>query len=229
MQSTEMEKTIEIPLELREKVYTQIKEAILNRELQSGMKLTIDLLSKMFNVSPTPIKEALVALEREGLIENKPRRGAFVTTLTLRDVEEIYSLKEVLEGLTGKRAVDKVSELHISKLNNILKESEKCLRTNDFLKYEDLDTQFHSTIREIADDKRLEYFISILNSQIKLVIPVSSILQGRMESSLQEHRKILSSLERKNSQSAEFYCREHIKLEKETALSELKFRGVKIK
>ncbi|MGC9064586.1 MAG: GntR family transcriptional regulator, partial [bacterium] len=93
-----MEEKIENPLELREKVYSQIKEAILNRELQSGMKLTIDLLSKMFNVSPTPIKEALVALEREGLIENKPRRGAFVTTLTLRDIEEIYSIKEVLEG-----------------------------------------------------------------------------------------------------------------------------------
>ena len=222
-------KNIGVPPELREHVYNQIKEAILNRELQSGMKLTIDLLSKMFNVSPTPIKEALVALEREGLVESIPRRGAFVTTLTLKDVEEIYSLKEVLEGLTGKRAVEKVSDIDISQLNNILKEMEKCLRTNDFLKYEDLDSQFHSIIREIADDRRLESFISILNSQIKLVIPVSSILQGRMESSLQEHRKILSSLERKNPQSAEFYCREHIKLEKDSALTELKFRGVRIK
>jgi len=222
-------KNIGVPPELREQVYNQIKEAILNRELQSGMKLTIDLLSKMFNVSPTPIKEALVALEREGLVESIPRRGAFVTTLTLKDVEEIYSLKEVLEGLTGKRAVEKVSDIDISQLNNILKEMEKCLRTNDFLKYEDLDSQFHSIIRKIADDRRLESFISILNSQIKLVIPVSSILQGRMEGSLQEHRKILSSLERKNPQSAEFYSREHVKLEKDSALTELKFRGVRMK
>ncbi|MGC9064396.1 MAG: FCD domain-containing protein, partial [bacterium] len=88
-----------------------------------------------------------------------------------------------------------VSESYISRLNNILKESERCLRTNDFLKYEELDAQFHSIIREMANDRRLEYFISILNSQIKLVIPVSSILQGRMEGSFQEHRKILSSLE----------------------------------
>jgi len=213
--------------DLRITVYEKIKQDILNRELQSGIKLTIEDLTKRFNVSPTPIKEALIALEKEGLVENIPRRGAFVSTLTLEDVEEIYGLKEVLEGLCGRKALEKINDTDINSLNSIISDAERFAKSNDILGYEEADRRFHQILREITEDKRLSYFLSILDAQLKLALPVINSLSGRVESSLQEHKKILSSLEKKNIQNAEFYSKEHMRLEREAVIRELKFRGFK--
>ncbi|HOK29841.1 MAG TPA: GntR family transcriptional regulator [bacterium] len=213
--------------DLRITVYERIKKDILNRELQSGIKLTIEDLTKRFNVSPTPIKEALIALEKEGLVENIPRRGAFVSTLTLEDVEEIYGLKEVLEGLCGRKALEKINDTDINSLNSIISDAERFAKSNDILGYEEADRRFHQILREITEDKRLSYFLSILDAQLKLALPVINSLSGRVESSLQEHKKILSSLEKKNIQNAEFYSKEHMRLEREAVIRELKFRGFK--
>jgi len=213
--------------DLRITVYEKIKQDILNRELQSGIKLTIEDLTKRFNVSPTPIKEALIALEKEGLVENIPRRGAFVSTLTLEDVEEIYGLKEVLEGLCGRKALEKINDTDINSLNSIISDAERFAKSNDILGYEEADMRFHQILREITEDKRLSYFLSILDAQLKLALPVINSLSGRVESSLQEHKKILSSLEKKNIQNAEFYSKEHMRLEREAVIRELKFRGFK--
>lgn len=158
--------------DLRLIIYEKIKQDILNRELQGGMKLTVEYLTKRFNVSPTPIKEALIALEKEGLVENIPRRGAFVATLTLKDVEEIYSIKEVLEGLCGRKVVERINDPYISLLNNIVTESERFTRSNDILKYDECDQRFHRSLREITGDRRLIYFLSLLDAQLKLVLPV---------------------------------------------------------
>ncbi|HON72907.1 MAG TPA: GntR family transcriptional regulator [bacterium] len=213
--------------DLRITVYERIKKDILNRELQSGIKLTIEDLTKRFNVSPTPIKEALIALEKEGLVENIPRRGAFVSTLTLEDVEEIYGLKEVLEGLCGRKALEKINDTDINSLNSIISDAERFAKSNDILGYEEADRRFHQILREITEDKRLSYFLSILDAQLKLALPVINSLSGRVESSLQEHKKILSSLEKRNIQTAEFYSKEHMRLEREAVIRELKFRGFK--
>lgn len=211
--------------DLRLTIYERIKQDILNRELQSGMKLTVEDLTKRFNVSPTPIKEALIALEKEGLVENIPRRGAFVATLTLKDIEEIYSIKEVLEGLCGRKAVERIDNLRLNQLNSIITESERFAKSSEILSYNECDQKFHQILREITGEKRLIYFLSVLDAQVKLIVPVISSLPDRVESSLQEHKKILSSLEKKNFQNTEFYCKEHIRLEKEAILTELKFRG----
>lgn len=214
-------------LDLRLTVYDRLKQAILNRELQSGMKLTVEDLTKRFNVSPTPIKEALIALEKEGLVENIPRRGAFVSMITLKDVEEIYSLREVLEGLCGRRLAEKIDDASIIKLNNILADSERYAKANDFLGYEETDRAFHLTLRELTDDKRVIYYLSMLEGQLRLVLPIVNTLPGRLESSLQEHKKILQNLEKRNIQNVEFYCKEHMRLEKEAVLTDLRLRGLR--
>ncbi|MCX7796456.1 MAG: GntR family transcriptional regulator [bacterium] len=213
--------------DLRLIVYDKIKQAILNRDLQSGMKLTVEDLTKMFGVSPTPVKEALIALEKEGLVENIPRRGAFVSVLTLKDVEELYSIRESLEGLCARRLTEKIDDTSIVELSNIISDSERYAKANDFLKYEEADKNFHKMMRELTGDKRLIYFLSILEGQLRLVLPVVNTLPGRLESSLQEHKKILQNLEKRNVQNVEFYCREHVRLEKEAVLADLKLRGLK--
>lgn len=214
-------------LDLRLTIYDRLKQAILNRELPSGVKLTVEDLTKRFNVSPTPIKEALIALEKEGLVENIPRRGAFVSMITLKDVEEIYSLREVLEGLCGKRLAEKIDDTGIAKLNNILADSERYAKANDFLGYEEADRNFHLALRELTDDRRVIHYLSMLEGQLRLVVPIVNTLPGRLESSLQEHKKILQNLERRNIQNVEFYCKEHMRLEKEAVLTDLKLRGLK--
>jgi len=214
-------------MDLRLAVYDSIKRAILNRDLQSGMKLTVEDLTRRFNVSPTPIKEALIALEKEGLVQNIPRRGAFVSVLTLKDIEEIYTLREYLEGLCGRRVTEKINDTGILRLNTIISDSERYAKSSDFIKYEEADRNFHTVLRELTEDKRLIYFLSILDDQLRLVLPIVCTLPGRLESSLQEHKKILQNLEKRNVQNVEFYCREHIRLEKESALAELRLRGLK--
>lgn len=213
--------------DLRLIVYNKIKQAILDRDLQSGMKLTVEDLTEKFGVSPTPVKEALIALEREGLVESIPRRGSFVSVISLKDVEEIYAIREVLEGLCGRRLTERIDDAGITKLNNILNESERYAKVSDFLKYEETDRSFHLTLRELTEDKRIIYYLSMLEGQLRLVLPIINTLPGRIENSIQEHKKILQNLERRNIQNVEFYCKEHMRLEKEAVLSDLRLRGIK--
>jgi DNA-binding GntR family transcriptional regulator len=200
------------------KVYESIREAIISGQFPSGTKLTVDMLSEELKVSRTPVKEALVRLEREGLVENIPRRGMFVARIDIEDAIEIYELREVLEGFAVRKLCENLDEETLKELKELLEEGEKFIAQGKLKKYSDVDEKFHKTIWDKSKNKRLFKFLENIRSQIRLLMASSVNIPGRAEESLKEHKNILTPPEERNPNLAEEYMKLHIRNTKEVAL-----------
>lgn len=200
------------------KVYEIIREAIISGKFPSGMKLTVDDLSKELKVSRTPVKEALVRLEREGLVENIPRKGMYVAKISIEDALEIYELREILEGLAARKTAERIDEENLKLLKEIIKKSENYVREEDFKNYSNLDEEFHKIIWNISANKKLFKILENIRSIIRLLMTSSVNIPGRAHSSLLEHKKIISAFEKKDPDFAETCMREHIRNVREIVL-----------
>lgn len=213
----DLEKIEEVP-GLTDRVYKVIREGIISKNIPAGTKLTVDNLSKELNVSRTPVKEALLMLAKEGLVKIVPRKGTFVNSPTLKDAEEIYDLREVLEGLVARRAAVFINDDTICKLKEIVDKSREYVEKNQPENYSNLDEEFHMLIRLQSRNDRLLRILESIEGEIRILMTTSVVLPGRMKKSLEEHEKILSALEKRDPELAEFYTREHIKAVRKAVL-----------
>ncbi|MBI5813722.1 MAG: GntR family transcriptional regulator [Meiothermus silvanus] len=195
---------------LNREAYKALRRAILGRKLPPGRKLIVRVLAEELGLSPTPIKEALSALEREGLVVAVPHRGYFVLEPTLEDVREIYRLREVLEGLAARLAVENNGKILPRKLEKVLQRQRKAAEQGDIESYGDLDLSFHRTLWEAASNKRLLAVAETIDGQIRLLINSSAAIPGRLPSSLAEHEAILQAVAAHDPDSAEAAMREHV-------------------
>lgn len=200
------------------RAYENIREAIISGQFPPGTKLTVDMLCNELNISRTPVKEALVRLEREGLVENIPRRGMFVAKISIEDAIEIYELREVLEGFAVRKLCENIDEDTLKTLKELIDEGEKYISQDKLKKYSDIDEKFHKTIWDKSGNKRLFKILENIRSQIRLLMTSSVNIPGRADASLKEHKNIIKALEERNPDLAEEYMRIHIRNTREVAL-----------
>src|ERR1700733_10941460 len=107
-------------------------------------------------LSPTPIKAALIALEREGFITAVPHHGFYVTEITAEDMQEIYELREALESIAARKAAQSADREGLAdRLTALLEEQFARVEAGDLTAYSDLDLDFHHTIWTSASNRRL--------------------------------------------------------------------------
>jgi DNA-binding GntR family transcriptional regulator len=104
---------------LREQIVSSLRESIIKGELYSGQKLTEPDLAEKLGISRTPIREAFRQLESEGFLTVIPRRGAVVSRITRKEIDDFYELKSLLEGYAARIAAEKITEKGIEKLRKI--------------------------------------------------------------------------------------------------------------
>jgi DNA-binding GntR family transcriptional regulator len=181
---------------LSERVFEHLKADILAGVLKPGDRLLYVKIAEQLNVSLTPVKEALLMLEQEGLVKTVPRKGATVTQLTHRDIIEYTQIRLALEGLAVEIACEKKieeSDLNmLRQINQELEDATKRLDTGECMKK---DIQFHYAIVSLSDNKRL----SDLMNQLPLANlfgnqGTQSIMLNRSSSILIEHAQIIESL-----------------------------------
>lgn len=107
-------------LTLQAEAYRVLRSAIIDRRIPAGTKLLVRTLAEQLDLSPTPIKGALAALEREGLVTAVPHRGHFVTQISARDIEEIYALREVVDGLAARLAAQAADDRIVRRLKSLI-------------------------------------------------------------------------------------------------------------
>jgi DNA-binding GntR family transcriptional regulator len=213
-------KLIEVP-NLRERVYQALKEMIIIQEIPPGEKLDEDRLASQLGVSRTPVRESLCRLENEGIVKIIPRRGAFIVRHSKESINEILSVREVLEGLSAREAVSHITDATLEVLESL---SEKFSESNVRLlskEYLQADVKFHKTIIEQSKNEWLISLMNILNDHIQMLRLRTVTLQGRPEHSLSEHRKILGALKARDPLLAESLMREHIKNVRESYLKNI--------
>lgn len=191
-------------------VYNGLIEEIIEGTLKGGDRLCDADIAQRYGVSRTPVREAVLLLEKDGFIETIGRKGVFVKTMSIQSVKDIYFVREILESTAGNLAAQLVREDDLLLLANILNKMEEIPKTGVYTDYPRLDLEFHRSIVNICGVELL----SRLCTQMSL-LGASILLKGEdYERSIpqynKEHRAIYESLKSHDTKSTEKAIRDHI-------------------
>jgi len=173
-----------------------IMKQIARGALIPGQQIKEEEIAGRLSISRPPIREAFKSLEAEGLVVRRPRRGVFVTEMTLKDVWEVYTLKAYLYAMATDLAFDRFGEADIVHLGDLIGEMEGCVAQEppDLLRYQKLHHAFHHIILEVADNERLTQFASTLHLQIQRFSYQTLQDMAHLQASIAYHREILTAI-----------------------------------
>ena len=199
---------------LSEKIYDILKSQIINEELRPGQRLLDDQLASTFGVSRTPVREALARLSNEGLVEIVSRSGAYVKKLTREDIEEIYEIRKVLEGLAARKAATFIADKQIEQLS-LLFEKAKHSGMDNCKAHIDLDVKLHDSILKSCHNKRLASIMANLYTLIHVFRIRVGKNKEKAEQALKDHEAILEAIKARDANKAEKMMMEHIETSKD--------------
>ncbi|MGQ9592995.1 MAG: GntR family transcriptional regulator [Anaerolineae bacterium] len=162
-------------LNLRDHIEEKLRAAILRGTFKPGDHLVETLIAEQLGVSRAPVREALSALERAGLVVCVPRKGYFVIDFTEKDVEEIYSLRLLLELEALRRAISRITEADLDELQALVHQLDASARRMEAPEETvALDLSFHGHICKLADHERLLFCWNNLRAQAQLLVGVTT-------------------------------------------------------
>ena len=198
-------------LNLRTQIEKEIREAILRGTFKPGQRLVESVIANQLGVSRAPVREVLSALEREGLVVNLPRRGNFVIDFTEKDIDEIYSLRLVLEIGALRRAITRIKKADLQKMQTIVdKLGEATRNKEDQLTLMKLDLSFHEYIYDLADHNRMRAIWNSIRMQTQLLIGLTTKTHVSVNQPMVLHQRILDALRAKDLITAEATLTAHI-------------------
>lgn len=196
---------------LRGRVFHKIREDILNGKYGENEELKEAAIGEELGVSRTPVREAFRQLELEGLLKIVPNKGAYVTGITMKDVEDIYMIRSLLEGLCARWCTE-----HIAK--EAMEEMEENVYLADFHaskghteQMAELDNRFHEIMYESCDSKMLEHLLKDFHHYVYRVRRQTLANGGRGKTSNDEHREIMEAIKAGDGDKAELLANTHIK------------------
>ncbi len=196
---------------LHGKVYEKIREDILNGKYEQHTELKEAAIGAELGVSRTPVREALRQLELEGLVNIIPNRGAYVNMITAKDVQDIYIIRSMLEGLCARWATQNITEEQLEDLEETLCLSEYHTQKGHYEKLYELDSLFHEQLYCAAGSRILNHVLSDFHDYVKRVRRESIAFADRPVKSTMEHRAIFEAVKVKDAEQAEALAGEHIK------------------
>ena len=195
---------------LDRKAYSILKEMIIDRKLLPGDKIPQERLARELGISRTPLVSALKFLEREKLVEARPRRGFFVRHFTESEMVSIFELREVLEGLAARRAAVCATADDIKRLKGFFRQFKNGSPIEDIRGYAREDRQFHNFVTEIGSKEFLKSILQSYNiiSFSYQVISSEGLVRPPDETIL-EHLAIIDAIADKDPEGAESLMRRH--------------------
>jgi len=197
-----------MPKEIKKNAYESIRDAIINGVLKPGQAITEEWLSNYLSVSRTPVREAFIRLQSEGLVRIVKNKGAFVREITPIDVAEIFQIRKLLESFAAKACVDFIDVKEIKKIKDELEELS--LLEGHVSEKTELGMKLHTLIMESAGNDRLTYLVGMLKSQILWVRSLAERIPGRVAKSINEHKNIANAVYSRNKELAEKCMRVHL-------------------
>ena len=195
---------------LYEDVAERLREQIFSHELAPGSWLDEQGLAIAYGISRTPMREAIKVLASEGLVTTKMNKGAYVTEVDRRDLEQIFTVLSLLEGQAAKETAIKASEAQLTQLDNLHHRLEIAAADRDTEQFFEINVKFHDLIQEIAGNKWMNGVIEDLRKVLKLQRRDSLTRSGRLLSSLLEHREILQAILKRDPLTADLAMRKHL-------------------
>ncbi len=144
---------------LREQVYEYLRDQIERGKLKPGASINLNAISKELGISKTPLRDALIQLETEGLVNILPRRGVTVRTVALNDIKDAYEIVGALEGAIIATVFDRITEDHIRRMRKINEDMREALLRDDFSSHYQMNINFHDTFLSLSENQSLSRVI----------------------------------------------------------------------
>lgn len=207
---------------LRSRIYDKLRNDILNGVYEPGDSLIEMKLAEELGVSRTPVREAIRQLELEGLVKSIPNKGVVVEGVTEQDINDIYEIRKLIEGLAARWATEKMTKDKLKDLKDTLDLMEFYTLKGETDKISVMDTKFHDIIFQACDSKPLRSVLTNLHHFIQRARLVSIGVSGRAQNALKEHQKIYEAIYNKDANAAEKAVQKHIQIAGENIYPYLK-------
>jgi GntR family transcriptional regulator, rspAB operon transcriptional repressor len=196
----------------RHYVYSYLYQNILSLNLQPGYALSENEIAKQLNVSRTPVREAMIQLAKQDLVEIVPQIGTFVSLINPALVEESRSMREILEIATIKEAAEKITDSTLLELEISINKQKIIIKEGNYREFLTYDDAFHEIIFKSLEKDRTWQAIDQMNSQFKRVriMRLMTTTPTKWEEILKEHEGLYSALKNRDAFLAQNLMREHL-------------------
>lgn len=205
---------------MKDDVAAYVREAILSGELKPGSRLNADDIAEAVGVSKLPVREALIQLEGEGLVESPAHRGSFVAPLSPDDVRDHYYLYGLVCGVAAERATERLDSAQLDELEAIVDRMEQL---SDPAVLEELNIEFHRRLNKAGSSRRLLAVLKPLANSLPANFYEFS--PGWPHEANEHHREIVRHLRAGDAQAAGRAVTEHLRVGADFAVAMLRARG----
>lgn len=200
---------LDAPRSLAEDAADRIREQILAGGFKQGQHLVEAKIADQLNISRGPVREAFKLLRAEGLLNEEPRRGTFVVSLTAQDVRDIYGLRAALEGRAGRMIAREQDPAALARLRALADDIDRAVASGDAIAVSRADLAFHEGICELCGNSRIhEVFMRYVPTLRGLLRLDEQVLRSLDEISLQ-HRPFVDAIEAGDEETAGRLLNEH--------------------
>lgn len=198
-------------LPLAEQVANALRAAILTGHLPPGERLSVPEVARRMAVSRTPAREAMLILEREGLIVTRPRLGAVVAQGSNTDLADMLDIREALDGMAARLAATRMGPDEKHALALLLEEHDSALEAEDIERHIQLDLEFHRRLGAYSGNQRLGKALIDLERQIQLLMNTTSTAPGFVgRAVMRDHGAVVRAVIAGDADAAERAARAHV-------------------
>lgn len=198
------------PKNLRETVLGRLRTAIITGDLAEGELVSAPVLGEQLGVSATPVREAMMDLSREGLVETVKNKGFRVTTMTDKDLDDLAAIRLLIEPPVMHAVAANITEEAFAELTALADACARGAAEEDLAEYLAHDRSFHARVLSYADNPQLTELATSLRLRTRLYGIAALARQGRLVASAQEHHELIRLLRDRDGAGAEALMRAHI-------------------
>lgn len=207
---------------IAKQVVRAIRRQIFSGALKPDERVVEAEIAAAMGISRGPVREALAELEKEGLLITYPRRGTYVKSFSLKDIEEIYTLRAIVEGYAVTRALDRLAEEDLAWLREILDEISEMAEKKDVIEVAQLNMQFHRKILELSDHRRLYATWESLLAQTQMLSAMTTEYYTSLPDIRKSHELLLDALTTRDKEHSKKCFEHHILVSMNELINHLK-------
>ncbi|MFE5707350.1 GntR family transcriptional regulator [Rhodococcus koreensis] len=208
---TDVEGAVLRPTTLRDRVIAIVRQALVSGEIRPGEMYSAAALAARLGVSSSPVREALLTLVSEGLMEPVRNRGYRVVPMSEQDLDEVYQMRVLLEVPATLQAAEQANPDDIASLETLVHAADSAAQDRDLIRFVEADRHFHLSLLSLCGNKRLVGAIASLRDQARLYGLASHAERGTLIESAREHHEILDALAAKDLKKVDLLIRAHLR------------------
>jgi DNA-binding GntR family transcriptional regulator len=204
----------------RDQAYERIKNMIVAGELQTGDVTSVNELIEKLDMGRSPIRDAILRLNDEGLVQVVPRKGIFVSGIRSKDIKDLFQLRLAIELFAVERIIEDFNEEALKELEIIVDNQEELAKEGDDDAFIVSDENFHIGLVQLLENKRMNNILLDGREQLSLYGFKALTLHNNAKESMEEHKKILEAIKHKDKETARRELTKHLTRAKNIVLLE---------